>query len=825
MPLSWLGEHVSLEGVSPEALSERLTNAGIEIETVEGLGALHPDVVVGVILALDEVRPGVWFLDVDVGRVVQLTSRAPNLAGVGPGQRVAVSLPGAMVFELGEGDGLKTRKMTARESYGRVSEGMLCSARELGLGEDRSGILLLDGAMTAGQPLAAALGLDGGPVAGRIADRVLHIGILPNIARCQSVLGVAREVGALLDRPTRLEVDLEPLVVGSSALDPSAEDVEVCGRFGVVLLEGVVVGPSPRWLRERLVVAGSQPINNVVDASNYAMLELGQPTHAYDAAKLPSLQLRVRGAEAGEAFLPLMREEGDPAVAVAKGAPFISSAGRPVALAGVMGGWESRVTEETRSVLLESANFDLIAIRRSQAAAQIFTDSSARFSRGVDPALVEIGLRRIIALLRQTCPALRVVGTGLWSPRPPVRREIRLPFQDIGAALGVDLPVERVTELLGKVDVEAIVEEGGTLVVRVPSARQDLLLPCDLLEEVARLGGYDAMPATMPAEPVPNHPPSRRLAVRDRVIDHLVAAGLQETVTYSLSSADLEAKLGLGRPVVPPPPYLRLVNPISAERSVMRRTLQAHLLETLRLNLGSPGGCQIFEVGVVVLPEAPGVNPGLPGEGERVSLALLGASAPPTLHEPEPRALDFYDLSRVVLDLCQHLHIDGAALEPADEAPFHPGLCARLVAGGRTLGHLGAVHPAVALGFDLGKRRILLAELDLDALLDAEHRYHRVQGLPRFPAIELDVAVVADETLLASELVRVAQGAAGAAAGGFTVFDVYRGEPMSADKKAIGLRFRLSHPDRTLTMDEAVAVRAGVVAALESQLGVVLRGA
>lgn len=818
LPLGWLGQHVNLSTMDPLALSERLTIGGVEVESDESIGLLSPLAVVGVVLSREaDARPGLCWLTVDVGRAepVLVATRSANLQAAAVGTRIAVALPGAALFAPKEGGLLGMLTVAAREMFGRPSGGVGCSAFELGAGEDHSGVLILDGQLAAGTPLSKVLSAMAG------AERVLTVAILPNIARCQSILGSAREVGALAMMETALEVEEAPVVVGSSAQDPQVDDTTLCGRFATALIDGIVVGPSPLWMQRRLLACGQQPRNNVVDVSNYVMLELGQPTHAYDADTLPSLVLGVRRARAGELFKPLVADEDDAPTALPEGIPVITCDDNAVAMAGVMGGFETRVTDATTRLLLESANFDYIAIRRSQAATLTYTEASARFSRGVDPSLVERAIRRSVALLRETCPDIRVVSTGLHSAVSLDDRKLSLTVQQLNGALGTSLDAEQVAAQLGRVGL-SVAADGDALVVSVPSSRPDITIPSDLYEEVARLHGYDRLPATMPLEPVPTHLPDPGIRIRAEIEDVLVAAGLQQTISYTLSSPELEAKLRAGSASAPVPAYATLTNPNSEDRRVFRRTLLAHLVACTAENLRHTSGFHAFELGVVARPEG-GVD-GLPVERRQLALVQCGLDTEPSMFHTQPRSVDAHDLVGVVRDLLAHLHIaDVQWVANRDRVGFHPGICADVLVGGEVLGTVGALHPAAAAAFDLAGRKVFVAELDADALVAKVPERFLAPTPPRHPGVRLDISVIVDDSVSAGALEQTLREAASGLLRDVAVFDVYRGTPIPAGRKAVGFRFELGAAERTLAMSEAEAARETIVAALARVYGAELR--
>ena len=865
--LTWLRQLVDLDGVAIDALSERLTTAGVEVESIDPTGALHPEVVVAVVEEVDRTEPGLTWMRLAAGAdaPLRVVSRAPNLAAIAPGTRIALARPGAVVFEWKDGQP-KQKKVTAAKLKMGVSEGVGCSARELGIGDDHSGVLVLEGpgapalpdglrlrwtAAPAGTPLSQALDWD---QATAMADISLLLAILPNIARCQSMMGVAREVGALLDRPLRGEITVAEGERGSGVrawpamtrdedgledlpLDPACaphtEDVALCGRFAATRLSGLVVGPSPEWLQRRLLHVGLQPVNTIVDATNYVMVELGQPSHAYDADRLPAAVLGLRRAPAGASFKGLLAAEDAAPTPVPVGCPVIVSADQIVALAGVMGGFDARVTADTHTVLLEVASFDNIAVRKSQQHNQLFSESSARFSRGVDPALVALTTRRIIAILRESCPALRIESVGLLAATPIPRRRIALGFDRLRAALGLPATDAEIEAALVRAGLGVRPGAAGAPAdgreVEVPSSRLDIEHEADLWEEVARTLGYDRLPETMPIEPIPAAGTDRRLVLREALVDLAVRAGLTETWSYTLTSPELEAKLDPdGRT---PAPFALLANPGSVEKRALRRTLLAHLLECAAHNRRHTAGVHIFEQGVVVRPELPGLMEVLPGERERLAILMVGPVDPEGLHHPAPRMADVHDIAGVVAELLDGLHVPGWRVEPlrgqhAAGSPFHPGIAARVVidgpAGAIELGRYGQAHPQVTKAFDLGEVAVLLGELDVDAAITHSQRFFAAPEPPKFPEISLDIALIVDALVSAGALCATTRAAAGPLLRDVVVFDVYQGKHVPAGKQAVGLRMRLG-ADRTLEMKEAEALRTAVLAGLSHSHGAELR--
>jgi|GEM_PF-558366 len=818
IPLGWLSHHVDLTDLDPQTLSDRLTIGGIEVEGDESIGARHPGAVAGRIVHHEpDDRPGLSWLKVDIGQdtPILVATRAPNLQEGANGRTIAVALPGTTVFTP-KGDGiLGLLTVAAREMFGRPSGGVGCSELELGIGDDHTGVMVLSNDITPGTPLAQALPSTDG------AERVLTVAILPNIARCQAILGVARETGALTLASTTLDVPEADVTVASSPIDPTSTDPSLCGRFGVAVIEGIEVGPSPLWMQRRLLACGQQPRNNVVDVSNYVMMELGQPTHAYDANTLPTAVLGVRRSRAGEVFKPLVADDDTAPDTLPEGSPVITCNDHVVALAGVMGGYETRVTEGTTRLVLESANFDYIAIRRSQAATLHYTEASSRFSRGVDPQKVTRAIRRSVALLRETCPNLKVVQTGLYSGMSLADRQVQVQVSELNSALGTRLSTQQVVSQLDKVGL-GVTADADTLTVAVPTSRPDITLPCDIFEEVARLHGYDRMPGTMPLEAVPTSLPAPGIRIREAIEDTLVAAGLQQTLGYTLTSPELEAKLRAGHPGAPAPAYTRVTNPISEDRCVVRRSLVPHLLSAMADNLRHVAAFHAFELNVVAWPEA-GTD-GLPRESRRLAIAMSGESVPPSLHNPKPAPVDAHDLMEVVAQLTGHLHLPTVrTVARTNVVGFHPGICAELVCGNTSLGHVGALHPQAATAFDMDGKSVYIADLDADAIVALVPERFLTPTPPRHPGARLDLSLVVEDSVAAGDLEATLRASAGSLLRTVTVFDVYQGKPIPDGQKAVGFRFELGAADRTLAMNEAEAARDAIVAAMREQFGAELR--
>jgi phenylalanyl-tRNA synthetase beta chain len=771
--LDWLAEWVDLPR-SLEALTERLTLAGLEIEGVER-GADLPGVQVGHVLERqphpDAERLSVCRVDAGQGEPLTVVCGAPN---VRPGLRVALALPGAV---LPDGTRLKRSKIR-----GVVSEGMICSARELGLGEEHGGILELDAAAPVGAPLAQAL---------PPTDAVLDLEITPNRGDWASMLGIARETRAHFGGPLHLPPTEPPEGSAAAADDVSVhvEDPQGCHHYVARVVRGLRVGPSPDWLVRRLQRAGLRSLNVVVDVTNLVLLELGQPLHAFDLATLRGREVRVRAAAAGEKLVTLDGQTRE----LAAGDLVIADAERAIAVAGVMGGAQTEVRDRTTDVLIESAHFDPARVRRTARGLGLRTEASYRFERGVDAQGVARAADRCARLLAELAGG--VVSRGRVEARGAAFAhcdEVWLDPAHPARLLGVPLPEREVVQCLARVDIEAR-PEGGRLRCRVPSYRNDITIAQDLIEEVGRVWGYERLEPTLPAGPALPVGVPRAIALADAARDSLRASGLLEArLLPMLAPSDPEALL-----LAPDDPRrraLRLLNPLVEEQSQLRTSLLPGLLRAVHRNLARQlDRIRLFEVGRVFLARAPGE---LPEETPWVAAVLTQAQRP-RLWERESVPLFFEAksaLERLVADLGLAARFGG---EP--QAPYlHPGVRLGLSAGRRLVGRVGELHPQVAARFGLSVPCAVL-ELDLGAVAACPAPAPRYREVSPFPAAWRDLAVVVPEAQAAGEVLEAIRATGGAHLERVEVFDRYAGPGLPAGKVSLAFRLAFQRVDRTLT--------------------------
>ncbi|HEY8450588.1 MAG TPA: phenylalanine--tRNA ligase subunit beta [Bacillota bacterium] len=803
VPLSWLQEWVDVPWDVDE-LAERLTAVGLAIEAIERPGAE----VSGVIVArIDEVKPHpaadrLWVVTIDTGR-----GTATVVTGAGnarPGAFAIYAAPGARLA-----GGLEIRERSFR---GVLSQGMLCSTWELGLPtaakteEDRlaEGLLLLEGGSSV-RP-----GADAGPLLG-LGEPVLVLDLTPNYAaHCQSILGVAREVAALTG--AGLHPPAAPVVEPAETAADAFTRVEIraedgCGCYIARVLDGVSVGRSPLWLQRRLQLAGMRPINNVVDVTNYVMLETGQPLHAFDYDRLQEGRIVVRRARAGERLLTLDGEERR----LEPGDLVIADAERPVALAGIMGGAETEVSQQTRRVLLEAAHFEPLGILRTSRRMGLRTEASGRFEKGLDPEGVEPASARAAAWIAALAGAKLLAGRVAAVARNEAPRRIPWRPQRINGLLGTDLSETELRDLLGRYGF--IVENDG---VRVPSYRTDVFGEADLAEEVARLYGYDRIPSRLPSGAPATAGRSRWQVELLTVRRHLVGCGFSEVTTFSFAPADLGDRLHLPDDH-PWRQALRLANPMNEDQAALRTTLLGSMLEVVRYNRRRRNDAlALFEIGTTYLPD----GEGLPREPKRLMLAAAG-DLRPRHWQGHAEPADVYLLKGVLERLAQRLGRE-LAFRPEPQPFLHPGRAAAVYAAGGAVGYLGELHPDLIETWELPPR-LVVAEVDLSAWLAAEAQVTRFQPLPRFPAVERDVAFVLPLTVPAARAEAVIREHAGPWLEQLTLFDVYQGEPVPAGCRSLAYALRYRAADRTLTDAEVDEVHERVRQALAAELGATLR--
>jgi len=800
VPYEWLREFVPVPD-GPEALAERLSLCALEVEAIE-----RP--LDGVVVArLVETRPHpnadrLTLCRVDDGgdEPRHVVCGATNMKA---GDRVALATPGS---ELP--GGLVIQKSKIR---GERSEGMLCAADELGLGGRGDGILILGEDAAVGGPAAAALGL---------GSAVLDVALLPDRGDCASLFGLAREVASLYGLEatppdTGLAETGPPVAEGVSV---AVRDAERCPRYRARRVRGVAIGPSPEWLVRRLLSVGARPINNVVDVTNLVLHELGQPLHAFDAARIPGGCLVVRRAKAGE---PLTLLDGQ-TLELGEADLVIADPERPIALAGVMGGADTAVSETTTDVILEAACFEPGTVRRTGRRHGLRSESSYRFERGVDPDGVARALDRAAALL--VAVAGGAVDTGVVdhdarAPRTPISfRPAR-----VASFLGLDLDAAEVRARLERVSVSVQVEaDDETWACHAPSWRWDLREEADLLEEVVRLGGYAALPESLPAGPAAPPAPSPVREAIERLREALRAEGYSECVNLAFQPAADLVRLRLGEDDPRRSEAVPVANPIGEELALLRSTLWPGLLRGAQRNLRhGVDGLRQFEIARSFHGR---LAKGLPEERRLLAAIAVPAGSPGFWRVGEGVAGDeahFFEAKHALLAAARAA---GAAhgdvhLEPGDAAGYlHPSACGRVLAGKTDVGEVGRLHPEVAGAFELPAGTVIF-QLDLDTLRGLPKTPPRYQAAPKFPSVQRDLALLVPEDVSAEGVEAEIRWAAGSRLEGVTLFDRYAGKGIPAGRKSMAFRLTLRAADRTLQEKDITRITDKVVAALSRSLG------
>ena len=798
VPLSWLREYVNVD-LSSGDLAHRLTMAGVEVGEVVEMGGWKECFVGQVLtkqphpqadrLSLCRVSTGSEEMEVVCG--------APNVAA---GQKICFAKVGAVLYNSHSG---KQEALKAAKIRGVESQGMICSALELGLSEDHEGIVVLPDDAPTGMPLDSYLG-----------DTVLDLELTPNRLDCLSVLGVAHEVGALTGQPVR-EPDISYPEDGpaiTSQVSISVADPDLCQRYTASLITGVKIGPSPRWLQERLTKAGYRPINNVVDVTNYVMLEYDQPLHSFDYDRLKDHTIIVRRAKAGETLVTLdgVERKLTPNVLV------IADAHDPIGIGGVIGGANSEIGPDTVAVLLESATFNEQNNRETAQNMNLRTEATLRFEKGLRAELAPIALRRATQLIQQVAGGQVAEGIiDVFPVEPETPHTVGLSTDRLKKLLGMDIDLETVERVLQSLGFQCKRSGPGRVEAAVPYWRNDINIEEDLVEEVVRIIGYDSVPTTMLSTPIPSQQTTPMTSIVGAVKDALVAAGMQEVISYPLvSEADLQ-RVNLMDDAKPP---LRIANPMSAEQEYLRPTLRASLLATLAANEGhSEGPFRLFEVGRVFNSQ----GGELPEERDTAAGVLAGRRWDPSWLVDDS-TLDFYDAKGPVESVMADLGI-ACVFEPVDDPFFYPGRCARIMAGKESLGIVGEVHPSILGRFDLKAQPVALLELDLPEISRSQKGDSRqVKSLSRYPAATRDLALVVPADVPAAQVQEIVSSHR--LVERVELFDVYSGENIASDAKSLAFHVYFQSYQRTLTAEEVSRAMQGLLRTLEQKTSATLRG-
>lgn len=840
IPVSWLKDFVDLNGLEVTDIAYKLTMAGMEVEDIRFAGLPLPtheghgfkvsglawDKEKIVVAEIYEVNPHpnadrLTLCDLYDGtdRHIVLTG-APNLypyKGIGKLEKpikVAYAKEGSVIYD-GHADGLVLTTLKRAKIRGIESYSMVCSEKELGISEEHEGVIFLDDDAVAGTPLVDYMG-----------DAVLEVKVNPNMARNTSILGVARELAALTGRPLKKpEYQLETsgesiegkikLEIGKPELNP---------RFTLGLIRGVEIKDSPYWVQRRLRLVGTRAISNIVDATNYTMFEIGEPLHAFDYSVLQKraagkpVVISTRTAYKGEKLTTL---DGVERNLTEKNVLVCDSVGA-LSLAGVMGGAESEINDNTCDILLEAAAWNFINIRRTATQHALPSEASYRFSRGVHPGLAMEGLKRCLYWMAIWSGGKIAPGIVDEYPLPPKDAVVDLTEKDIKRALGIAIPLVKVKELLERLEFKGEIK-GDTLRLQAPPIRMDigegLVGVADVMEEVARMYGYENIPESRMADPLPPQHGNPSLEGEEQVRDLLVALGMQEVITHRMTAPELENRLlPKGIPGTAEKDYIRLANPITPEKRVLRRHLLNSVLNIIVRNERSAESLALFEIGAIFLPS----GEMLPLEPRHLAFAMSGLRNPAAWDRQQSAKADFFDLKGVVEALMEALHIQ-VDFVPVEDPTYHPGKCALLKAGETTLGIFGELHPQVQQNYELSSP-VMAGELNLETILPlASIQHFPVKPLSEFPPILEDIAVVVDENVPAEKVEALIRQTGGKLVVNVKLFDIFRGSQIGEGKKSLAYNLTYQSADQTLTDKEATQIRQRIIKRLGQELDAKLR--
>lgn len=798
VPLSWLAEYVDLT-VEPEELARRLTVAGAEVGDIITTGE-WPGIVVAHVQKI-EPHPNADRLvlaTVNTGAAEhpRVVCGAPN---VRKGQKVAYAGIGTKLIDghTGEAVTLKAAKIRGVES-----QGMICSEKELGLSGEHTGILVLPKGAPVGAPLSQVIG-----------ETIFDFDLTPNRPDLMAVLGIAREAAALTGGDWR-DPPLTYPEKGAPAkgfVKVQIADPDLCPRYVAAIVQNVKIGESPVWLKERLLAAGQRPINNVVDITNYVMLEMGQPLHAFDYEKVRGKRIVVRRAEPGEK-LQLLAEDSERQLA--PDMLVIADGEGATAVAGVMGGGDSEVTPATRTVLLEAANFKGTSIRHTSQALKLRTDASSRFEKGLSRQLPPLAAARAVKLMVELCGGKAAQGLVDVFPGKEKEPRVTLTMERLTRVLGLELPSTQVRGILSSLGFGCRWVPPDHFIVRVPYWRTDVTIADDVIEEVARILGYDELPTSQLRGQIPVDVPQPLPALRERVRDVMAAAGMQEVITYSMTDLESLAKvlpreeLAINRP-------LKLANPLSRQWEYGRTTLRHALLQTLSANIrGTQDLLCLFETARVYMPR----DGDLPHEIESLC-AVVSGRAPDRWSRPTGEYAGFFEAKARLQMLFETLRVPVEYRDTHDFA-YLPGRTAEVFIDGASVGLLGQVHPRVCAEFDID-RDVAMFELNLEALLPHVPGVPHYESVYPYPAVEEDLAIIVPQDVAAAraiELIRAFPLVAGA-----RVFDVYTGDPIPRGKKSLAFSITYQSPEKTLADADVAKQRGRIIERLRRELGAELR--
>ncbi len=853
VPLSWLKEYVDLT-LPVQKLADRLSLAGLEVEEIKREGDWWDPstILVGQVVSVKQ-HPNadrLTLVEIDYGSgVEQVVTGAPNIfeykdAEKLPVLKVAFARNGAVLIDAYSEENPRPRKkLKGSKIRGIPSNGMVCSERELGLSDEHEGILLLPQDAPVGTPLRDYLG-----------NEVFEIGLTPDMARCLSMIGVAREVGALTNAALHLPPD-ETASSGGEAANYARVEIanpELCNRYIGLVIRDVTIGPSPKWMQEHLTLAGMRPINNVVDIANYVMLEWGQPLHTFDYDRLKQRATRagqaepvitVRAAHAGEKMTTLDEVERE----LDESMLMITDALGSIAVAGVMGGSETEVSDETHTIFLEAATFDNISNRRTSQKLKLHSEASQRFSRGIPATLNPIAAWRAASLMRDYAGGTIVPGMIDTYPVPQAERVVYTTASNVRRLLGMEVDLETIAENLRRLDIASeILPElpsdatgqsvfglqvaPGEPVVRgiAPWHRLDIQVPADLCEEVARIIGYEDITTTLMQDVLPPAHSNPTLRVEEQIRDILTGCGLMETINYALTTPENHDKLvraDLGT-AEQHEQFITLLNPLNVNRRVMRRSLLVSALENAAYNYRYSQRLANFELGRVYLPEKGDGK--LPLEERRLSILLTGPRRPASIHADPAgaEAFDFFDVKGVLEELCARLGVAGNGIEYVAQSnhPTFASTCAEIRFHGAVQGIIGEIHPLVLQAFDVPtEARVYVADLAIAPLVKSGWSRQPMKPISVYQPVIEDLAFVVGEEVPSADVQSAIRQAGGALLSGITLFDIYRGQSIPAGHKSLAYKLTYESLEGNLSESRVQDLRNRIIRRVTSAVGGALR--
>lgn len=796
LPINWLDYYVQVDDVDIKDLADRLTDSGSHIESIMDLDRGIENIVLAKIME-KEAHPDAEKLFVlrvfDGEENFQIVTGADNFE---IGDLVALAIDGAKLpgdFEI------KTTELR-----GVKSQGMLCSFEELGYDESviplesRNGIAILNSAENdLGTDIKEVLELHG---------YQLEIEVTPNRSDCQSIVGLARETAATLNRYLIMpEIQIEDEVENiKDYMDQVIIETEKCERYYVRVIKEVKIEPSPQWMQNRLMEAGMRPTNNIVDITNYVMLELGQPLHAFDISVIDDRNIFVRESLEDEKFITLDSEER----ILEEGSVMITDGRKPLAIGGIMGGLESGIYPDTHTVLLESANFKKSAIRKTSKALGLRSEASARFERGVTPRLAEIAAERACQLIEELGAGVIVEGVIDVYPNPKEDIKIQVTAEKVNRILGTELDIEEMKSFLDRLEIKTEIEE-DTLICEVPSFRPDLTIEEDIVEEIGRLFGFNNIKAQPLRSEITRGTKPKWKIIETKVKNNLSALGLNEMLTYSFISPKAYDSLNL------PEDHdfrnsIEIINPLGEDYSIMRKTLVSNLLDIISRNYNrGVEATGFYEIGNVFYSDKMPIDD-LPNEFKRLVIGQYGEG-------------DFYNLKEKINLTLDSLNIKNLKYERLIDNPIlHPGRGAKIILDGKKLGFLGEVHPDILKNYDIGKR-VYISELDFDLIVEKSGIIPQYKELPRYPKVTRDIAVIVDEDLMTSEIEDIIKSHGTYILEDVKLFDIYSGDQIEEGKKSMAYTMDYRAADRTLKEAEIEEIQKELIADLKVKLDAELR--